>query len=366
MQGVVNYGSALQAYALQEYLVRNGHDAEIINYKFYNSYHQKRIKRSLYEKFRYKLAMFLTAVLPNRVRKRKRFETFWKKYFHLSSFYKDRDAIFSNPPKYDIYMTGSDQTWNIEGICYDTTFFCGFAPKGSKKVAFAASFSKNELPIGSEKFVYENLKDYSFIGCRERSSLKILQSLHLKESKILNTCDPSLLLSAEDYSPLANDSKLKLPEKYVLVYYMGYAFPPEPAFSKVLIKVEERYKCKVLILGGKRFAKHGNHIHIDGIGPCEFIDLYKNAQYVVTSSFHGTMFSLIFKKPFTSIVAPSWHSDHRLSDLPNVIGFNNNFINGDEENPNPEFNNPYSEVNQKQLEDFILASKAFLIESINN
>lgn len=367
MQSIYNYGSALQSYALQTFLEKELKcEAELINYKYPNSFQKKQVHRSLYQKIRDLISDILFIVLPTRVRKRKRFEEFWKLFFHLSREYESKDAIFSNPPIYDIYMTGSDQTWNLNGTKCDPTFFCGFAPVNSRKVAFSASFAHDKLPKGSEQFVKDNLKGYTHIGCREYSSLTLLESLKMENVELLNTCDPSLLLSCEDYNKLELHSKISLPQRYILVYYMGYAFPPQPAFNRILQLVEEHYQLPVMYLGGvSRHDSNKNHFHIDGIGPCEFLSLVKNATYVLTSSFHGTMFAIIYRKPFTSIIAPKWHSDHRLSDLSKSIGMECNFIAGDDNNKIPSFSDPFTKENLELLNDYIFKSKEFLSRSIN-
>lgn len=368
MQGILNYGSALQSYALQHFIESELKcEVELIDYVYPNSFQKKQQHRTLYRIFRDWVSDVLTAILPPRVRKRKRFEEFWSSFFHLSKQFKSKEAIFADPPIYDIYMTGSDQTWNLTGTKCDPTFFCGFAPKGAKKVAFSASFANSSLPNGSESFVEENLKGYTHIGCREYSSLQILKSLHLGNVVLKNTCDPSLLLNSEDYDVFLKYSKIRLPQHYILVYYMGYAFPPQPAFNRVLKEVEEHYNLPVMYLGGvSRHDSNKNHYHIDGIGPCEFISLVKNATYILTSSFHGTMFAMIYKKPFTSVVAPKWHPDHRLSDLSKSLGMEKNFIEGDDESKSPSFENPFLQKETDLLNEYIEQSKDFLRQSVFN
>ena len=151
MHKVQNFGSALQAFALQHVVERLGYDAQIIDYKFPNVDHGvpnpsllQRIKTSVGKMFN----------LTPGCRVLNKFDAFYNKYFKLSQSFQTKENISSNPPMYNVYMTGSDQVWNPNFIKEDMTFYLDFVDR-VKKVAYAPSFGVSDNRSDAMK-----LKDY--------------------------------------------------------------------------------------------------------------------------------------------------------------------------------------------------------------
>lgn len=119
-------------------------------------------------------------------------------------------------------------------------FIC---PIRSKKIAFGASMAIKKLPSEFIQSIQERLSTYSFIGVRESSGVNIINSLGLPNNIIISeTCDPTLLLSSEQYSEIAQDSKLNIKGEFVLVYFLDYAFDPHPAIEKVIDTIKKHLK----------------------------------------------------------------------------------------------------------------------------
>ena len=311
MHRVQNYGSALQAYALQEYINRLGYDAELIDYIFPNGKHKQR--RPL--KQRIKSTLFKWIFCLPIFRKNKRFARFY------SAYYKCSEQRFDNPQSlvqydypYDILITGSDQVWNPIHILTDTSFFLPFAHSHTPKIAYAPSFSVASLPAGFEAIIRPYVEDYSHISVREKSGIDIMKSLTDKEVSMV--CDPTLLLTKADWNVLAAQSKIKISEPYILVYVLSYAYNPYPAINAIIEKVQQELDMPLILLDAPVLdMKFKNARFIKDAGPAEFLYLVQHASFVITTSFHGTAFALNFGIPFYSVIRDHSGFDTRMIDL---------------------------------------------------
>ena len=364
---VRNYGSSLQAYALQEYIEKEGlGETELIDYIYPNSFHKK--KRT----FKAWLRNFYCVRIRDRYfrrgwKKAIAFRQFYDMFYHLSPVqYPQIKDIMDNPPDYDLYMTGSDQLWNVNTLYNDPVMYCEFAPSNKPRVSFGASFTIKTLPEKYKESVRERLNKYRYIGVRERSSLDILEDLKLQKCiKTANTCDPTLLLSGKDYEKLSERSKARIDGEYILVYTLKYAFNPEPALSSIIKQVRERLGLRLIIIDSHKVKMERGDRIISGIGPCEFCWLFAHAQYVVASSFHGTMFSLINRVPFTVIGPEQGNEDRRIADVLDFLGLGNRYIPANRADIRIMTENPFTEEVEFRINKFIDESKDFLRRSIN-
>ena len=364
---ILNYGSSLQAYALQHYIEKAmGFDAEIIDYIFPNEYHKLNKKVGLGKNIRIKLGLLRKYVKGDILRRKKRFKAFWNNYYKLSKLaYNNIGSIMSNPPIYDLYITGSDQVWNYRTVKNDPVMYCRFAKEGVPRVAFGSSFATQSFPkeLYSETSLY--LNSYNAIGVREKSSLNILKQINVNSTiPQAVTCDPTLLIEQEEYDEIANDSNVNIETPYILCYFLDYAFNPEPSLSDQLNKVQTKYNLPIIQLGKKKIKYKGNIRQIDDIGPCEFVYLFKHAKYVVTSSFHGVMFSLIYRKPFMAIVPDSFSEDCRIKDVLDLLELKDCYVETGNVNKKPSAVSPYDEKTERLLHDYITNSKIFLNQHI--
>lgn len=364
MHRVLNYGSALQAYALQKYIENvSGADVYIIDYHFPNQYHKN--AKTLKKAIRDILGIAHDYLIGGRYCRVKRFNDFYNNFLKLSSIkYHDPILLKENPPEGDIFITGSDQVWNVYTMKNDGSFYLDFIPPDRRKIAFGSSFSIKKIPIQFHTQIKRYLSQYSAIGVRERTGCEFIKSLNLPEKiEIKNVCDPTLLLSSDEYHSIAVKSKLKIDGDYILVYMLNYAFNPKPTITDAARLAANYYGCKVVLIGVNHLSYDGNVIYKNDFGPSEFCWLFEHAKYVVTSSFHGTMFSVIYRKPFVSIVSAE-DTDSRQTDLLIKIGLEKFAIPANKKIDESIFEYPYDIEVEKKISCFLRDSEDFLTRNI--
>lgn len=314
MHRVMNVGSVLQAYALCEKLNQLGVSAEVIDYQYPNHFHRKNVHSlSFIEKiklFPFRVKYYL---LYRGTAQKRRFNTFIANRMRMSNYYPDRRSIYENPPHYDIFLTGSDQVWNPICMNGDGVFFCEFTRKGLK-ASYAASFTVSDIPDSLKNVYSEYLKAYKFIGVRENSAVALVRALSGKDATVV--CDPTLLLTKDDYIILSQNSELKKnKDPYILVYALSYAYDPYPQIDRVVDEVKKRLGYDVIYLHANSVEHYHLGKSITSAGPSEFIDLFLNAKFIITSSFHGTAFAINFEAPFISVIPASAKKDSRIRSL---------------------------------------------------
>lgn len=313
MHRVINYGSALQAYATLKAVSMLGYEAELIDYIFPN----KKRKTNLVGKIKSLILKSLLSVFH--AGKKKNFEQFYSKYYKCSKQFQSPEELKKGDFSYDIFLTGSDQVWNPMHTGDDLSFLLSFITDNTPKISYASSFSKSVLPEEYKKTYADCLKDYKFISVREASGVNIVRELIGKTPYC--ACDPTLLLSSEEWRTLANKGKQLVKGEYILLYILTYAYNPYPEFLKIVEYVKSKMNLPIVILDGslKTNRIDGAKI-IKNAGPLEFLRLVQDAAFVVTTSFHGTAFSLNLEKPFFSILNDDLKGDTRMLDLLKSVG----------------------------------------------
>lgn len=362
MHKVLNYGSALQAYALQEVIKSLEYEVELIDYIFPNDYHKSiRPKHSLL----IKIVLFIIQLLCGfpEFKRRRIFSKFYEDFFSLSAKqYVSKEDIKTNPPVYDIYVTGSDQVWNSKYIGEDTTFMLSFI--GSKaKISYSSSFVSDSIPDEYRELYKSCLSQYKSFAVREQNGSEILWNLLGRDSKVV--LDPTLLLSVSHYEHLVAQSKIVFNEPYILAYILGYSFNPYPYVEEVINHLQSKLKQKVYLLcvSNTKMLFKSNSKRLQIVGPCEFVSLFKNASYVVTTSFHGTAFAINYLKPFYALVESN--GDDRIVSLLDIMGLSSRAL----------FNNStlpevvdfyYTEENIRKFESLRNSSLEYLKTALSN
>lgn len=316
MHKVLNYGSALQAYALQRKIGDLGCDCFLIDYIYPNEYHQTMsvTKSSFIKELKGICRRILFFLFYKKKQQKLLFSKFWKEYFQMTEVYRTNKDIFDNPPDFDIYVTGSDQVWNPIHMKGDPTFFCDFIKNGNKRISYAASFSAGNLDEKYAMKYKELLNKYTSISVRENNGVDIVRELTSKESVCV--CDPTMLLTKNEYKELSIHSSITIEGPYILAYILNYNFNPYPTIQKVIDEIKRKTKLPVvyLLCNTLNAVYRPNTKIISAAGPNEFLWLFQHASYVVTSSFHGVAFSLIFEKQFYAVTGNANH-DNRIRSL---------------------------------------------------
>lgn len=302
-----NYGAVLQAFALEEYLNQNDIDSCIINYV------------PFYTKFVNKVSMVIHGH-ANRIstlnNKDAVINKFREKYFTYSEKKYNSYKQLEKCENFDIVITGSDQVWNpsftMNGEGKVTlSYFASFC--NAKKIAYAASFGANKLPDDMKKIIKQQLCEYAAISVREKKAVSILKDMAL-DAEIV--CDPTLLLKSEDYEKVINDSQIN--NKYQVFNYIINS-------GWDISKKINNYICNELFHDKTKY--NGSVISIP-----EWLYNIKNSEFVVTDSFHGTVFSILFHKPFVSVVDMKNSMNDRIVTLLDTLGLSDRIISEFNEN----------------------------------
>ncbi len=320
MHRVQNLGSVLQAYALQYKIEQLGYESELIDYVFPSK--KKKSRFSVREGYR----CFLNILQGcPREKSAHKIEKFRKKYLHCSAKTYDRESLLTVPPQYDLYCTGSDQVWNPFHVGEDTSFMMDFVPNDAPRIAYASSFASKEIKEPFFSLYARHLTRYKSITVREQSGVRIIREMTGKDADVV--CDPTLLLSAEEWNPIADLSEVKIKGNYILVYLLGYMFNPRPNFYNIVESVRKMLDMPVYQINP--YTKDRLHFHIkplQGMGPADFVHLIRNASFVVTDSFHGAAFASIFNIPMIGMVKDEHHGDGRIATLRKTVGGENSII----------------------------------------
>jgi hypothetical protein len=281
----LNYGAVLQAYALNNKLTSLGIDAKVIDY--YPRYY-------IYSSRSWPIEIVRRIYwLPDWIVGKIRFGKFIKENIPLSPVqYKNMEELNSNAPIADIYIAGSDQIWNCNSDTgKDDAYFLTFAPKNAKKVAYAASLAMPDIPANEIERYKKLISDFDAVSIREKTGVELIKNLGIENA--VNVLDPVYLLEKTEWDRIAKQSKFQSKEKYVLVYGFErniYLYARKLA-NQLGIKVYTiNMRIKDLFIDTDRYFWN--------VSPNTFVNLIKNAEAVVTNSFHGISFSIIYNRPF--------------------------------------------------------------------
>ncbi len=354
MHKVINFGSALQAYALQKFIAKLGFDNELIDYLYSKNKNRKRSLKSR-----------IVSLMPSRRSKKRKFSEFWDKYFKTSKqTFVSSEELTAENCKYDIYLTGSDQVWNPSFKEEVLPFMFSFID-GGNKISYAASFSSGEIEDNYKSLFSKYLSQYRCISVREASGVPLVKELTGKDA--VHVCDPTFLLDNKDWDEVTNSSKIKINEPYILIYILTYAYNPFPQVFDIIEKVRKELNYKVIFIDGSlKYSNREGYKNVRGCGPADFLQLIRNAAYVITTSFHGTAFAINFRRPLFSVIQPNLTKDSRMYSLLKMIGLESRAVVYNEPfDFKKEDNNIYTDEVNAKIEKLITDSKEYLKNSLN-
>lgn len=306
LHGAINYGAALQAYGLSRFLTSMGHEVEVIDYFPPEVY-------SYYDYHIFSDPTSLRGVVSKVLRRRrnerefKAFEAFRMGRMTLSHHCVSSEELEAVCSSYGAVICGSDQVWNPKangGLMRE--YYLGRVPNGIKRVAYAASFGNVGVIEGREDEVATLLRRFDAISVREDEAVGLCE--RLSGLPVERVIDPSMLLSRADYEKV--ERPIETPERYLLSYKLGQ----NDAMTDAVASVSKTLGLPVVSLGRKM---SGSTFRKD-IGPSEFLRLYAGADCVITNSFHGTAFSLLYGKPFVTFGNGAYNS--RMETLLGITG----------------------------------------------
>ncbi len=279
----INYGAALQTHALQRTIEKLGYHTEVLNYSCPAIY-QAHYGSPTSLKSRIGRLLKLGALK----RKHEAFRDFFHKNVKISQSVSRKNlADFSN--SYSSVIVGSDQVWNTDLTCGDKTYFLDFLPS-EKRRSYAASIGVKSWNKEEESELVNLLANFKAITVRESTAADYLESLLGSRPAVV--CDPVFLLSYEEWNEVA--VKPTVSEDYVLVYTFGK--PPKDCLAWARKQAKD-LDCKLVVLHFGTLPIPGA-VNVRDAGPAEFLGWIRNARFVISPSFHGCCFSVIFKREF--------------------------------------------------------------------
>lgn len=316
-----NFGTFLQAYALQKALKKLGYNTEIIDDRKFNYLLKKESDTILI-----KIKSTIKKVIGWKKRDTRRkilYQKFADKYLTIDS---SNESLNDVANKYNVYVCGSDQIWSpILSSHSDGYFFASFAKKDSIKISYASSFGSETYNSDYKDLVSPWLKSFKHLSCREQSGVRILTEITARED-VVEVVDPTLLLNTEEWQQLYDKSDcVDTTKPYMLCYFL--------TFNKDYIdKCKEYAKERNLQLISFNNLDIINRFYDKLIeaGPSQFLAAIANCSYFATDSFHGTIFALQFKRQFVTFKRfkenDTKNQNSRVINLLEKIGLGNRFI----------------------------------------
>ena len=329
-----NYGAVIQAYALQQHIASLGHTVEIIDYN----------------PIKTKLIQFIQTCLSRdfkKLKKSKMIKQFVKENLSLSKrTYFTSKSLLKCKDEYDVVFCGSDQVWNESFLFYseskpNPSYYLSFVGSNTKRCAYAISFGTESLQEKTKDVVLKEINKFSHISARENTGIEILKDLGF-ESQLVS--DPTLLLSADDYSRLLDKKSYKTNKAFCYILHNN-----QTTAKKICNYVDNTVE----------------------LCPCiseyEWLHKIKNSEIVVTNSFHGIMFSIIFNTPFIAITVEGSGMNDRIYTILEKAGLSDRIITEFDKEKIDKIratNINWEEVSCN-LSDFVGSSKKYIYECLS-
>lgn len=317
-----NYGTELQAYALQQYIKGLGIENDIISDKYIvcqtpevcsdepiseKGHNVATVNKHFFLQFAQRVKKYIFH--PIKIIKIIHNIGYNKKMFHLMQCYNNSQNLFSEfkdqyldivnglrredmtnlNSKYDVFICGSDQIWSVLKQNFDGYFFLDFA-KG-KKISYATSIGTEKIEQETLDKIAEWLNDFSSISVREkRTSEQLTKALHRDVEWVV---DPTLLHNTKFWSDFCVDVVPKK-KKYLLCYFLNN----NEWYFNYAAKLAKHLHLNLLLIPSSFESTNKKGCYSRPVGPKEFVSLFKYASFVLTDSYHGSIFSLLFEKNF--------------------------------------------------------------------
>ena len=285
-----NYGTKLQAYAMQSIFTEMGYDTEIINFTYISSKKDKLATllspKKLAAKIKYKKSQKGTAGNAEyskcMAQRNAGFDNFVNQNLRITRNFLSLSALKEYSKRYDAVICGSDQIWLPVHI-QQQYYTLSFVPKGTRRIAYAPSFGINSVEKADESLYKSAINGFDSLSCREMSGCDIIKSLTNKEAQLV--LDPTLMVDKKIWDKMSGSTP-KVDGEYIFCYFLG----KNPEHRKKVRKLAEKTGLKVVCLpyiDGYTESDNGYaDLALYDIAPDGFVNLIKNAKYVCTDSFH--------------------------------------------------------------------------------
>lgn len=313
-----NFGTFLQAYALQQILKSMGHDSILIDdTRFTWLANTPRIRMARFK------AMLLnpSGWLRNR-RILRSYRLFADKYLKIDRSWRTERELNE---KYDAFVCGSDQIWSpLLPQHFGGFYFAAFADK-KVKIAYGPSLGSTCVTPEYVDMVRPWLSSFSSLSAREKVGAEILASI-TGRGDVETVLDPTLLLDSDSWNTLISGCDMNFErESYVLAYFLTF----NNVYLSKAREIADKQGCKLIVIDIDVKMKPYADVFYRSAGPADFLWLVANARYVVTDSFHGSIFACQFKRPFLTVKrfkdSAANCQNSRIENLFKILGITDNF-----------------------------------------
>lgn len=341
-----NYGQLLQLWALQQWLKKNGHSPYVINYS------PMQTKKRKDYKYYFKIIIKVLLIYPiyrkyiitqrnkkyeilkreNDIKnKQRKFDDFRKNNIIFSSNkYHSLYDLQKNPPKADLYITGSDQVWaQLLNQDNNRAYFLDFGPINIKRISYAPSFSMLQYPKKLLDKLHENLARFDALSVREKTGVEICKIAGYKATLV---CDPTLLIRQQEYLNIADNHISK--NNYIYIYSLNIGNPEDIRWSELKSFSSIQNLCiKVTTASGYIPARElfGDSVEYDYSTIPEWLNNIRNAELLVTPSFHGVVFAILMHTSFIYVPLKGRFEggNSRITDLLEDLNLTNRILKED-------------------------------------
>lgn len=321
---IKNYGSVYQTLATQSILEDLGHEVQVIDYRRKGTDHKEFRQLTLSESHMAKKAIigkFVPLILyPSFIKMENVFESFLNNYIkRTKNIYHSSEELKNNLPDMDLFITGSDQVWNSSiNLRIEKTYFLDFVPDSKPRISISSSFGKKEISAEEEKVIKPLLMKYSHISTREKTGVQILNKMGIQGGYA--SMDPTLIVNRNLWDRIKKP--IKTPKKYILVYQLHR----NKEFDEYIKRLSKYYNMPCIrITLYYHYALKGEKVIVTPT-PNQLLTLVENANYVISDSFHMTVFSIIFHKKFAAIFSKNSFNG-RIENLLDMTNLKNRIVN---------------------------------------
>ena len=359
-----NYGAFLQAFALKTYIECLGNEVVFIDYEDKNHHSLYRLFGTINEKGK-KRSLF--SIIKSFIKQVILFIPRYRRYKRFQREIEDKLGVKGNPifnpeklsDDCDIYVYGSDQIWRKDSYVggFDKVFWGEHPMTKAKRITYAASMGKLVSEEEDKEWVKQHIKNFSKISGREDHLKSFIQQLN-NNIEIETVCDPTLLLDKEVWIEKFNLTK---EDKYKNILFFYHLLKSQKA-NDFIENIQKEKEYKVVELTGEITPFFFKRNFKQDIGPREFLEYLYNADIIISTSFHGVVFSLIFEKEFYAMGMDS--NNTRVLSLLGKVGLTDRYISDKEELPKSiEKKIDYNLVKEK-IKNFRVTSKDFLSKNL--
>lgn len=339
----VNFGSSLQAIALQRYLREKDPEryVEVINYippRFTLKRRIAAVCSGSLSSIAHKAVRFMRFQENNR-----KYKQYLSQNATVSPALYNMEQLRSRYRDYDCLIAGSDQVWNSDyNQSVDPAYFLRFASKGTKKIAYAASCGKDSFTQTEWEKIREYTGDFSAIGMRESSAVKMMEDAGIPGCQFV--LDPTFLYDRNGWSQFERKDP-ECPSDYLLLYFLDTDGSDIIRLAKNIAR-QKNLKTVLIVNGRSKKTREGYGVDYVAYNktPDVYIWLFRNASYIVTNSFHGVSFSINMERQFVAVKRDKYNA--RLDSILGAVGLLDRYIGTDETTLKEDID--YTEVNRKK------------------